>query len=146
MRKSSIAGLGEVREVGDTVNRWTCLLLPGEEPYKEGAFQIQVDFPEEYPFKPPTVQFLTKIFHPNVDNEGKMCFAMISVDKWKPVTRIVEVVEALLKIMTEPDMHEPSNGDAATLLAGDREQFLRQALTFTREHALQRTDSPASDK
>lgn len=32
--------------------------------------QIDVDFPIEYPFKSPKLKFATRIFHPNVDEEG----------------------------------------------------------------------------
>lgn len=48
-------------------------LLPQENPpYNKGAFRIEVNFPAEYPFKPPKINFKTKIYHPNVDEKGQV--------------------------------------------------------------------------
>ncbi|VDN37185.1 unnamed protein product [Gongylonema pulchrum] len=58
-----------------------------KEPYNKGAFKIAIDFPVEYPFKPPKITFLTKIYHPNVDEKGQVCLPIISPDNWKPATK-----------------------------------------------------------
>lgn len=56
-------------------------------PYDKGAFRIELNFPAEYPFKPPKVTFKTKIYHPNIDEKGQVCLPIISVENWKPATR-----------------------------------------------------------
>jgi len=56
-------------------------------PYNKGAFRIRIDFPAEYPFKPPKITFLTKIYHPNIDEKGQVCLPIISPENWKPATR-----------------------------------------------------------
>eukprot|EP00906_Rhabdomonas_costata_P009102 RCo012906 len=40
---------------------------PTGTPYSGGSYQIRLRFPHEYPLKPPQVQFLSKIYHPNVN-------------------------------------------------------------------------------
>nr|KAF6439431.1 ubiquitin conjugating enzyme E2 L6 [Molossus molossus] len=50
---------------------WHVLLLPETPPYNLRAFQLRINFPREYPFKPPTVTFTTRIYHPNVDTDGQ---------------------------------------------------------------------------
>ncbi len=42
VQRKSIQGLAEVDQIGDNGNWWTCLLLPENEAYKEGAFRLQV--------------------------------------------------------------------------------------------------------
>lgn len=66
---------------------WTAVIKP-EGPYKDGRFEIQLNFPTEYPFKPPAVQFTTKIYHPNVAENGQVCLPVVSPENWKPATKI----------------------------------------------------------
>jgi ubiquitin-conjugating enzyme (huntingtin interacting protein 2) len=39
---------------------------PGNTPYEGGKYVIRISLENEYPFKPPRMQFETKIWHPNV--------------------------------------------------------------------------------
>ncbi len=56
-------------------------------PYNRGAFRIEINFPAEYPFKPPKITFKTKIYHPNIDEKGQICLPIIQAENWKPATR-----------------------------------------------------------
>ena len=62
-------------------------ILQENPPYNKGAFKVQIDFPAEYPFKPPKITFLTKIYHPNIDEKGQVCLPIISAENWKPATK-----------------------------------------------------------
>ena len=46
---------------------------PENSVYREGIFTLQVIYPEEYPFKPFKVSFLSPICHPTVSMEGTFC-------------------------------------------------------------------------
>ena len=45
---------------------------PEDSPYENGIFELTLRLPENYPFEPPEVKFLTSIYHPNIDNEGRV--------------------------------------------------------------------------
>ena len=64
------------------------LLAQDSAPYDKGAFRINMTFPATYPFKPPKIQFKTKIYHPNVDEQGQVCLPLILPDNWKPATKV----------------------------------------------------------
>ncbi len=77
--------------------RLTGLLLPEKAPFDRHSFRVELNFPRDYPFKPPMLTFLSRIYHPNVEEGGKMCFSMIAPDTWRPATRIDQVgVNSLL--------------------------------------------------
>ena len=46
---------------------WQAVIFgPDETPWEGGTFKLILEFTEDYPNKPPSVKFTTKMFHPNV--------------------------------------------------------------------------------
>ncbi|WAR01331.1 UB2L3-like protein, partial [Mya arenaria] len=93
--------------------------------YNKGAFKIQIDFPAEYPFKPPKVTFKTKIYHPNIDEKGQVCLPIISAENWKPATKTDQV--------HEPEPEHPLRADLAEEYSKDKKKFTKNAQEFTRK-------------
>ena len=67
-----------------------CSITQSSPPYNKGAFKIDINFPLDYPFKPPKITFKTKIYHPNVDEKGQVCLPIIQPENWKPATRTIQ--------------------------------------------------------
>ena len=46
---------------------------PEKTPWDGGLFELKLEFTPDYPTKAPAVRFITKMFHPNVYNDGRIC-------------------------------------------------------------------------
>ncbi|KAL1978389.1 hypothetical protein VTN31DRAFT_1248 [Thermomyces dupontii] len=110
---------------------------PEGTPYEGGKFTINLTLPTEYPFKPPTVSFATKIYHPNVSNDdkGSMCLGMLKSDEWKPSSRIAAVLEFARQLLAEPMPEDAVEGRIAEQYRNDRKRFEEIARDWTRRYA-----------
>jgi len=58
----------------DNVLLWNAVIFgPEDTPFEDGTFKLTLQFEEAYPTKPPKVQFVSKMFHPNVYTNGNLC-------------------------------------------------------------------------
>ncbi|ESN92148.1 hypothetical protein HELRODRAFT_186164 [Helobdella robusta] len=117
---------------------WSGLVVPENVPYNKGAFRVRIDFPAEYPFKPPKITFQTKIYHPNIDEKGQVCLPIISSENWKPATRTDQVIQALTALVNEPEPEHPLRADLAEEYTKDKKKFLKNAEEHTKKYAERR--------
>jgi ubiquitin-conjugating enzyme E2 D/E len=45
------------------------------------------------------MKFITKIYHPNIDDDGSICVDLLKPDIWKPATKLVNgIVRKMTKV------------------------------------------------
>uniref|UniRef100_A0A1B0AZ51 UBC core domain-containing protein n=1 Tax=Glossina palpalis gambiensis TaxID=67801 RepID=A0A1B0AZ51_9MUSC len=64
-------------------------------PYEGGKFLLAIKIPERYPFVPPNVRFITKIWHPNISSAtGVICLDILK-DNWAAAMSLRTVLLSL---------------------------------------------------
>ena len=90
--------------------------------YKGGEFLFDFKITPQYPHDAPKIKCVTKVYHPNIDNDGNICLNILRED-WKPVLNINSVIYGLQFLFLEPNADDPLNKEAAHVLRTDRRKF-----------------------
>ncbi|XP_029975345.1 ubiquitin-conjugating enzyme E2 T [Salarias fasciatus] len=110
-------------------------------PYEGGLFSLEVKIPERYPFEPPKIRFLTPIYHPNIDNSGRICHDALKLPPkgaWKPSLNISTVLTSIQLLMSEPNPDDPLMADISSEFKYNKHLFTEKARKWTQEHAVQK--------
>ena len=121
--------------IDDDIFHWQATIMgPEGTPYHGGVFELRIDFPQDYPFKPPNVIFNTRIYHCNINSNGNICLDILK-EQWSPALTISKVLLSICSLMNDQNPNDPLDSDAAELYIKDYNQFLAQATLFTTLYA-----------
>mmetsp|Transcript_15309 Transcript_15309/g.21321 ORF Transcript_15309/g.21321 Transcript_15309/m.21321 type:complete len:224 (-) Transcript_15309:103-774(-) len=90
--------------------------------WARATYHFSFVIPSHYPHSPPKVDCHTKIYHPNINLDGKVCLNILRED-WKPVLDINAVIYGLIYLFYEPNPDDPLNHEAAELFRKDVNKF-----------------------
>jgi len=121
---------------GDDMFRWEgCIFGPEDSPYVGGMFKLIIQFPVDYPFRAPHVQFMTKIFHPNINSTGLICLDILK-GQWSPALTISKVLLSITSLLTDPNPDDPFMPEIAKLYMDDRASYEQSAREWTMQYAI----------
>jgi len=107
---------------------------PKDSPYEGGVFELEMFLADTYPMKPPKCRFLTKIYHPNVDQLGRICLDILK-DKWTPALTVTRVCLSLQLLMQEPNPDDPLDNKVADQWKNDIDTAHKIAQDWTKKYA-----------
>lgn len=105
-------------------------------PFENGIWKIHVELPEQYPYKSPSIGFVNKIFHPNIDElSGSVCLDVIN-QTWSPMFDMINIFEVFLpQLLRYPNPSDPLNGDASSLLMKDPKGYYAKVREYVSKYA-----------
>ena len=121
---------------GDNIYSWDAMIVgPSDSPYAGGMFKLEINFPSDYPFKPPKVTFLTKIYHPNINSHGNICLDILK-DQWSPALTVSKVLLSICSLLNDPNPKDPLVPEIANLYEKDRAKYDETARAWTQRYAV----------
>ncbi|XP_028969162.1 ubiquitin-conjugating enzyme E2 L5-like [Galendromus occidentalis] len=120
------------------VLEWEVLLQPTSPPFNQGAFWVSLNFPPQFPFVAPRIRFKTKIYHPSVDDEGKVCLMIILQENWKPATKVSTILEELADSIDKVSPEHALRSELVQEYLKERTKFDKNALDLIQKFAEKR--------
>ena len=116
---------------------WSVVIFgPPDTIFESGFFKALLSFPEDYPNSPPKMVFTSKMFHPNIYPDGRVCISILHPpgkdafneqekmeEKWRPSLGAEEILLSVISILNDPNCDSPANIDAAVMLRNNPEEY-----------------------
>ncbi|GFV54122.1 ubiquitin-conjugating enzyme E2 5A [Trichonephila clavipes] len=117
---------------------------PVDSPYEGGLFYLYLQVPSSYPMSPPTVRFITKIFHPNVSRHGDIGIDSIH-DNWSLILTISKILISIQSLLTDPYCDVCMEPEIGNLYQANRAAFDGIARLWTLRYAMLHKRPPILD-
>jgi len=136
---------------------WEVALFgPPDTLYQGGYFKAHMKFPRDYPYSPPSVRFVTKVWHPNVYENGDLCISILHppvddprsgelpCERWNPTQNVRTILLSVVSLLNEPNTFSPANVDASVMFRRwkeskgkdkEYEHIIRRQVTASRQEA-----------
>uniref|UniRef100_A0A803L931 E2 ubiquitin-conjugating enzyme n=2 Tax=Chenopodium quinoa TaxID=63459 RepID=A0A803L931_CHEQI len=105
---------------------WNAVIFgPDDTPWDGGTFKLTLQFTEDYPNKPPSVRFISRMFHPNIYADGSICLDILQ-NQWSPIYDVAAILTSIQSLLCDPNPNSPANSEAARLFSENKREYNRR--------------------
>lgn len=120
---------------------------PKDTPYMNGIWNVRVELPDQYPIKSPSIGFINKIYHPNIDEEsGSICLDVIN-QTWSPMFGLQNIFENFLPhLLRYANPTDPLNINASNDMINNEKKYIDTVKQYVIKYAKKNIMSSEVDK
>lgn len=129
----------DVTLIDDSIQQFHVIFMgPKDTPYTGGMWKIRVELPDQYPIKSPSIGFVNKIYHPNIDEtSGSVCLDVIN-QTWSPMFGLLNIFENFLPhLLRYANPSDPLNTEASNLMTKDEARYTEVVKRYVQQYALE---------
>lgn len=116
MQRDSPLGI-KAAPIADDIMHWEAVIFGADDTaWKDGTFKLTIEFSRNYPNQAPKVRFVTKMFHPNIYGDGRICLDILD-HNWSPIYDVYAILTSIQQLLVDPNPNSPANNEAAKLYA-----------------------------
>ena len=116
----------------DDLMLWNAAILgPSDTPFEKRSFELTLKFSERYPYEPPKINFVSPIFHPNINFVTGQMNLGILMGTWNPAYNVCAILLSIQCILNDPIIDTPANIlnlMAAQLYQENRQEYNRRVM------------------
>ena len=110
----------------DNIMNWEGVIIgPSGTPWEGATLKLKLNFKETYPNEPPSVKFITKVYHPNVYGDGRICLDILQTN-WAAAYDVSTILLSIQSLLTDPNPNSPANYEASRLYVENRTEYDRR--------------------
>ncbi|OIR57142.1 MAG: ubiquitin-conjugating enzyme E2 [Amphiamblys sp. WSBS2006] len=111
----------------DNLFKWVATMQgPKGTPFEGGEFKVDITIPDNYPFSPPAVKFVSNMFHPNIYGDGGICLDILEKSCWNKEMTIQGVLLSIQSLLNDPYPSSAANGEAARLVCENKVEYAKR--------------------
>ena len=114
-----------IKMVDDDMYHWDVILYGPEDSLYEGyKFKLDIVLPNDYPFEPPRIKFITPIRHVNINTAGDICLDTLK-NEWKSSQNMSSALMSIILLLAHPNYNDPLNSDLAELYRKNIKKYVK---------------------
>jgi len=146
LSKNPVEGFSAGLIDDNDIFKWEVLIIgPSDTLYEGGFFKCHLEFPTEYPLRPPKLKVITDIWHPNIERNGDVCISILhepgddrwgyekASERWLPVHTVETILVSVISMLADPNDESPANVDAAKEWRENYPEFKRKVAKCVRK-------------
>merc|ERR1712106_241822 len=120
---------------------------PRDSLFEGGVWKIHVELPDNYPYRSPSIGFVNKIYHPNIDElSGSVCLDVIN-QTWGPMFDLMNIFDSFLpQLLQYPNPTDPLNGEAAALMMREPDRYKAKVKEYVKKYATEEVLAEQEDQ